>query len=261
MPSYLMESPHEAERLEAKTKANDSIEQLQLVGLEHGMRALDAGAGTGAVARVMARMVGPTGTVVALDQSTTRLEAGRELAAGIDNLEFQQADLYDTHLQGESFDLVWSRFVFEYLAQPDRALAELVRITKLGGKIVLADLDGNGVFHCPLSDHIASGLQKLLPALEGHFDPYAGRKLYSRLQRAGLKNIRVHARPYHLYTSGIPRSDLENWDEKFQVIRPYAMTGFESGEAYDDFVGAFMDMLRDPAVMSYSVLFIAEGIR
>jgi ubiquinone/menaquinone biosynthesis C-methylase UbiE len=261
MPSYLMESPHEAERLEAKTKARDSLEQLQLVGLSGGMRALDAGAGTGAVARVMASIVGPTGSVVALDQSPARLAAGRELATGLDNLEFQQGDLFDTRLPGESFDLVWSRFVFEYLAEPDKALAELVRLTKVGGKIVLADLDGNGVFHCPLPDHIASGLQKLLPSLEGHFDPYAGRKLYSRLHRAGLKNIRTHVRPYHLYTSGISESDLENWDEKFRVIRPYAMTGFESGEAYDDFVGAFMDMLRDPAVMSYSVLFIAEGVR
>jgi ubiquinone/menaquinone biosynthesis C-methylase UbiE len=261
MSDYLMESPDEAGRLEAKTKTKDSQEQLQLVGLSEGMRALDAGAGTGAVARVMANLVGASGSVVALDQSQNRLEAGRNLAAGVRNLEFQQGDLYDTKLPSESFDLVWSRFVFEYLAEPHRALAELIRVTKVGGKIVLADLDGNGVFHYPLSDYISSGLRKLLPALEGHFDPHAGRKLYSWLHEAGLRDLRVHALPYHLYASSISESDLENWNEKFRVIRPYAMKGFGSDGAYDDFVGAFIEMLQDPSVMSYSVLLIAEGVR
>ena len=261
MPDYLMESPDEAARLEAKTKTEDSRQQLQLVGLSEGMRALDAGAGTGAVARIMADIVGASGSAVAFDQSESRLEAGRGLAAGIQNLEFRQGDLSDTGLPSESFDLVWSRFVFEYLADPDKVLAELIRVTKVGGKVVLADLDGNGVFHYPLPDHIRSGLDRLLPSLEGHFDPHAGRKLYSRLHEAGLRDLRVHALPYHLYASSISEPDLENWNEKFRVIRPYALKGFESEEAYDDFVGAFMDMLQDPSVMSYSVLLIAEGVR
>ena len=261
MTDYLMESPDEAVRLEAKTKADDSLAQLQLVGLSEGMRALDVGAGTGAVARTMASLVGASGSVVALDQSENRLDVGRGLAAGIQNLEFRQGDLYDTGFPSESLDLVWSRFVFEYLAEPEKALAELIRVTRVGGKIVLADLDGNGVFHYPLSDHIGAGLQRLLPALDGHFDPHAGRKLYSRLHRAGLKELRVHVLPYHLYASSISESDLENWNEKFRVIRPYAVKGFESEEAYDDFVTAFIGMLQDPSVMSYSVLLIAEGVR
>ena len=89
MPDYLMESPDEAARLEAKTKTEDSRQQLQLVGLSEGMRALDAGAGTGAVARIMADIVGASGSAVAFDQSESRLEAGRGLAAGIQNLEFR----------------------------------------------------------------------------------------------------------------------------------------------------------------------------
>lgn len=261
MSDYLMDSPHEAARLETKTKAHESLEQLQLVGLSEGMDALDAGAGTGAVARVMSDLVGTTGSVTALDQSETRIAAGRELAAGLENIVFHQADLYDTGLPSDKFDLVWSRFVFEYLSEPERALEELVRITTPGGKVVLADLDGNGVFHYPVSDYIASGLQRLLPALEGHFDPHAGRKLYSRLQKAGLRSLHVHIRPYHLYASSISESDLENWNEKFGVIRPYAVKGFESEEAYDGFVNAFIEMLQDPSVLSYSVLHIAEGTK
>ena len=50
---YLMESPEEADRLEAKTDAALSERLLRQAGLTTGMRVLDAGAGTGAVARVM----------------------------------------------------------------------------------------------------------------------------------------------------------------------------------------------------------------
>lgn len=256
-----MEGPNEAARLEAKTKAADSLEQLRLAGLTGGMHALDAGAGTGAVARVMADLVGNQGRVVALDQSETRLEAGRTLAAGIEHMEFRRGDLYSTGLAPESFDFVWARFVFEYLSDPQEALAELVRVTRVGGKVVLADLDGNGVFHYPLPAHIESGLAKLLPALRGHFDPFTGRKLYSWLRTANLGDVRVHARPYHFYASSIDDSDLENWREKFRVIRPYAMKGFASESEYDEFVEAYMGMLQDPDVMSYSILFIAEGVR
>src|SRR5437870_889981 len=130
--SYLMENPAEADRLEAKTDASTTERLLALVGLPEGVRALDAGAGTGAVARVMSRMVGPSGVVVALDQSTERLKHGRRLArdAGVENLTFMRADLSEDPLPLDHFDFVWCRFVFEYLQDPDRVLANLVRSTR-----------------------------------------------------------------------------------------------------------------------------------
>ena len=51
--SYLMENPAEASRLEAKTDPAVTERLLSWAGVAAGMRALDAGAGTGAVARVM----------------------------------------------------------------------------------------------------------------------------------------------------------------------------------------------------------------
>ena len=53
MSSYAMENPQEAERLESKTDARLALEQLALVGLAEGMTVLDAGSGTGAVARAL----------------------------------------------------------------------------------------------------------------------------------------------------------------------------------------------------------------
>ena len=145
---YLMEAPEEAERLEQKTEAVASERLLNLAGLSNGMRALDAGAGTGAVARVMARLVGPSGSVVALDRSPDRLAYGRARAKdyGLDNVEFVRGDLQHGPIPGAPYDFIWCRFVFEYLEDPDLALDHLVRATRVGGKVVVADLDGNAVF-------------------------------------------------------------------------------------------------------------------
>src|SRR5215467_6141215 len=104
--AYLMESSGEGERLEAKTDPERVRKRLELVGLAPGMRALDAGAGTGAVARVMAQMVGRRGRVMALDFSPERGEQGAIIARGeqIENLRFVVGDLKRPPFRPRSFD-------------------------------------------------------------------------------------------------------------------------------------------------------------
>jgi ubiquinone/menaquinone biosynthesis C-methylase UbiE len=260
---YLMESAAEAARLEGKTDDAISHQQLTLTGLGSGMRALDAGCGTGAVARVMAKIVGPEGSVVAADASAERVEAGRALAAQsqIDNLEFVQADLRAAPVIRESFDYVWSRFLFEYLADPDVVLRQLIEATVVGGKVVVGDLDNNSLIHYPMSESAAAGLARMIDALKGQFDPLAGRKLYHRFQQQGLANIRAHVLPYHVYAGPAPAADMANWTAKFVTLRAVGARAFDSGPAYERWVEEFIDHLRDPAVFTYSTLIIVEGTR
>jgi SAM-dependent methyltransferase len=227
------------------------------------MRGLDAGAGTGAVARVMSRLVGATGSVVAVDQSGERLEHGRRLAqeSGIENLTFLRADIEAGPIHAPPFDFVWCRFVFEYLRDADRALANLVASTRIGGKVVVGDLDGNAVFHYPCPPEVEIGLAKVLRVLEGRFDPYAGRKLYARFKRQKLANVRVHAEPYHLYAGSAPEAAMQNWTQKLATIRPAAIRGFESELAFDRWAASFLELLRDPDSFTYSVLVLVEGTR
>lgn len=256
---YLMESETEAERLESKTSALETRRQLQLVGLRQGARALDAGAGTGAVARVMAEMVGPKGRVAALDGSAARLAAGARLAEG-SGVAFVAGDVYAPPLREGTFDFIWSRFLFEYLADPDGALAQLVRLLAPGGKIVVGELDGNAVFHHPIPAELEADLGRLIRALEGRFDPFAGRKLYARYRRAGLADIRVHLLPYHLYAGAASEQEMSNWVAKFDALRAVGPSAFGSAQAYDRFGKRFLDLLRDPETLNYSVLFLVEGI-
>jgi ubiquinone/menaquinone biosynthesis C-methylase UbiE len=261
---YLMENPDEGARLEAKTEDATSDRLLALTDLRPGMRALDAGAGTGAVARRMSRIVGASGSVVALDRSLDRLQQGRNSAAGpdFDNLRFATGDLEcDDDLPHGPYDYVFCRFVFEYLRDPDAALDRLTRAARIGGKIVVADLDGNAAFHHPMSKELEAGLTRVFAALAPSFDPYAGRKLYDRFRRRGLSDVRVHVEPYHVYAGAASAAALANWAQKLRTIRPAALRAFESERAYDLWAAEFLEMLRSPDAFSYSVLIVVEGIR
>lgn len=257
---YLMESEAEAQRLENKTSALETRRQLELVGLRAGARALDAGCGTGAVARVMAELVGPAGRVVALDGSAARLAAGARIAGGA-AVAFAAGDVYAPPLREGTFDFIWSRFLFEYLGDPDRALGELVRLLAPGGKIVVGELDGNAVFHHPIPADLEADLGRLIRALQGRFDPFAGRKVYARYRRAGLADVRVHLLPYHLYAGAASEQEMSNWVAKFDALRAIGPSAFGSAEAYDRFGKRFLDLLRDPESLSYSILFLVEGTR
>ncbi len=264
-----MENPLEIERLESKTDAAAALEQLALVGLAPGMSVLDAGSGTGAVARAIAARVGPRGRVVALDASAQRSAAGAVLARSARALDegraapltFVAGDVTAPPLRPTSFDLVWSRFLFGYLADPDLALARLVALARPGGKVVVGEVDGHGLFHWPVPPGLAEGMARFEAALRGAFDPYAGRKLYHRFRRAGLEQVKVHVLPYHLLTDEVSEAQLFNWRTKLQTLRPIAAKSLGGPEAYDAFAREFLAMLQDPDTLTYSVLMLVEGVR
>ncbi len=257
--SYLMENEAEAERLEAKTDAALARRQLQRVGLRKGMRALDAGAATGAVAREMARIVGPTGSATALDLSRERLAYGKGLARrGQKHLGFVAGNLLRVPFADHSFDFAWARFVFEYLDRPDDVLSELIRVTRPGGKVVIAEIDGHALFHHPLPPRLEKDLSELMTGLKGRFDPYAGRKLFHRFVRAGLGHIQVHVQPYHLHAGRAGPVALHDWTMKLRGIAAIGAKVLGT-RRYQRFASDFIAFLKAPDTFTYSVIVIVEG--
>ncbi len=258
-----MDTAEEGARLEAKTDANAVRRRLDLLKIPKGARALDAGAGTGAVARIIAELVGPEGSVVAFDASEERLALGRRIAAeqGVGNLSFEKGDLYAPPFSPASFDFVWSEFVFEYLADPDRVLKNLAALVRPGGKLVIADLDGNGIFHDPMPPAFEATLARLVAGLGDSFDPHAGRRLYGRFVRAGLTPAAVHVLPYHLYPGRIPAEERANWVRKLEGLRPRGEPALGGSAAYSAFMEEYLALFDDPATLSYSILFMVEWPR
>ncbi len=102
-------------------------------------RVLDIATGTGEFARALAPRVG---TVVGLDATEAMLERGRQFvaAAGLENVEFQHGLVQVLPYEDESFDVVSSRYAFHHFADPKPVIAEMVRVCKTGGHVIVVDI-------------------------------------------------------------------------------------------------------------------------
>jgi ubiquinone/menaquinone biosynthesis C-methylase UbiE len=100
---------------------------LLRAGLKPGMNVADFGCGVGATTRMLAEMVGPTGTVTGIDMSEAQLEQGRRLCsdARLTNAIFARASATSTNLPRNSFDLVYARFLLLHLVDPAAGLREM----------------------------------------------------------------------------------------------------------------------------------------
>jgi ubiquinone/menaquinone biosynthesis C-methylase UbiE len=102
--------------------------------LTPGMRVLDLACGSGHPALDEARLVQPSGSVVATDLVEEMVEATRRRAAetGLNNVETRVMDLEDIAFPDESFDAVTCRFGVMFCPQPLKALQEVRRVLKPG---------------------------------------------------------------------------------------------------------------------------------
>jgi SAM-dependent methyltransferase len=99
-------------------------------------RALDAGCGAGALALALAPHVRE---VVGVDAVPELLEQARRLAAGRKNVEFVEGDITALPFERSSFDLAGTMRTLHHVRRPELAVAELTRVTRLGGRILVVD--------------------------------------------------------------------------------------------------------------------------
>lgn len=259
--SYLMESSTEGARLLAQGQRSPSHERLTAAGLGSGMRALDVGCGAGATLPAMLQLVGPGGSVTGVEPSSARAAEARALVAG-HGVTIREAALPKLPLPDGAFDFVWSQYVFEYLREPRPALDELLRVTRSGGRVAVADIDGVGQQFWPVPPVVEAGQARFLRALAGTgFDLHVGRKLYSHFVAAGLQQVEVHLTPFYVVAGPADASLRADWEQRFEVLRPVAEPEFGSRRAYDDFAAGYLGMLDDPAALKYSVVLTTSGVK
>jgi len=100
--------------------------------------ALDSGCGTGALALALAPHVGE---VVGADTRADYLEAARALAPA--NVRFVEGDATALPFGYGSFDIAGSFRLLHHVRRPELAVSELVRVTRLGGRVFIADQLGS----------------------------------------------------------------------------------------------------------------------
>jgi SAM-dependent methyltransferase len=153
-----------------------------------GERLLDAGSGAGDVARWLAGKVGPTGEVVALDYSAATVAAAVQRHDG-GNVRYTTGDVSALDLPADSFDAVWCERVLQHVDDADAAIAELIRVTRPGGRLCLIDTDWASLAF----DGVPAALAATVVAhMHGRLTPRQldmGRTLRRRLVGAGLTDV------------------------------------------------------------------------
>jgi ubiquinone/menaquinone biosynthesis C-methylase UbiE len=182
-------SENELERLRIQSSLfeKSTIETLNLAGIQQGMRCLDVGCGQGYTSLLLSQLVGRTGKVVGMDISEDNIKTCNTKVSH-NNIKFIVGDIYNSILDESSFDLVYSRFLFQHLPDPEKALERLLRLTADEGIVVLEELD-QGLWLSYPTDPNLRKLQKAyvnLLKLSGS-DPYIARKLYGIYLKKGLR--------------------------------------------------------------------------
>jgi len=155
-------------------KATETM--LEMAGISTGHRVLDVAAGAGEQSITAAKKVGVTGYVLATDISSNILEFAKQMAkqAGLENIETKVMDGENLTVPDSTFDAVISRVGLIYFPDQQRALKEMLRVLKSGGKvaaIVYSTPDKNKFFSVPVS--IIRNRAKLPPPLPGQPGPFS----------------------------------------------------------------------------------------
>ena len=109
---------------------------LTRLWVRESMSVLDVGTGTGILVPLLLELVGPSGRIVALDISPRMLEVARTKGFP-PNVEFVEADAASIPLPAASFDLVVCNATFPHFPDKARALAEMARVLKPGGRLAI----------------------------------------------------------------------------------------------------------------------------
>jgi len=168
-----------------------------LIGLLQLGDVLDAGAGDGATAQLIAPRAR---SITCVDQSETLIQAARARLARFGNVRCEVADLYDLPFADASFDQVLAFNVLTHLKTPPRAVAEAARVLRPGGTLAVVTLAAH--------DHL--DVTEAFGHVNQGFSPPALRKLLEKnrldVQQCDI-TVRERRPPY------------------FQVITAFAVRG------------------------------------
>jgi ubiquinone/menaquinone biosynthesis C-methylase UbiE len=196
---------------------------LNLAQLKLGDRVLDIAAGTGEQSVCAAQRVGPTGHVLATDISSNILEFVSRLAsdAGQSNISTAVMDGEDLQVDVGSYDAVISRVGLIYFPDKLKALSEVLRALKPGGRfatIVYSTPEHNRFFSDPVRIiRQAAELPPPLPGQPGPFSLGAEGVLADLLTEAGFTDVQIEVVPAPLRL-GSARDCLRFEKESFGAL-------------------------------------------
>jgi SAM-dependent methyltransferase len=223
-----------------------------------GSRVLEAGCGVGAQTLTLAER-SPEAEIVSVDVSATSLaEAARKAeAAGVTNVEFMQADIFDPPFERESFDHVFVCFLLEHVDRPVAALEILGERLRPGGTITVIEGDHGSAYFHPDSEAGRDAIRcqvELQRAAGG--DANIGRRVYPLMTEAGFGDARVSAREVYVDSSRPELVDgftRKTFTAMIEATREAALAaGLIEPERFDEGIAALLRTAEADGVFCYT---------
>lgn len=249
----------ELDRLRAQVDLVRTLERAYLatLGIEKNASILDLGCGPGYVSEVFGELV-PEGRVWGVDVDPALLARARQTFAqrGWSHGEFIAAWADKLPLADQSVDVVYSRFLFQHLANPVGVLAEVRRVAKPGARVVLVDTDDASIVVHPEVPGFRAFLDASnLAQKNAGGDRFVGRKLRAYLVGAGFEDVHVRVEPFTSDTVGMAAFLDIAVGYKRQIITDDLL----SADAVRDVLAALESLKSDPGAFGQTLGYIASA--
>ncbi len=197
----------------------EQLERLAAwIGFEAGWTMLDVGCGYGYLGRTYAPYISPGGRVVCVDREIPLLEEARRRAAEQSNgcgFDFACGDAYAVPLADGAVDVAFCQTLLMHLAEPERCLAEMVRVVRPGGVVVCNEPDNSPVSYGYISTYVP-GWEETVEDAANEWRIYFGRKA------RGLGDAALGPRiPEMMHRLGLVDIDGRQNEKVFFLVPPY----------------------------------------
>jgi len=184
-------------------------------GIRTGSTVLDVGSGPGYTAFDLVPLVGPSGRVIAVDESERFIEyvKSRAVALGVENIETHVQDVQELKVPAHSVDVAYARWVLCFVPKPEAVIAGVVRALKPGGRFAVQDyINWAALTLSPASDAFLRVIPSVGKSWRMHGgDPSIGQRLPALMAAAGLEVEEI--RP--LQRIARPGDPLWDWPTSF----------------------------------------------
>jgi SAM-dependent methyltransferase len=237
----------DSEYLCAVYRKLESIKQrsYELLALQPGDLVLDAGCGSGLDTTALAPQVGIEGRIIGIDHDREMIDAANERAASLglsEHCVHQRGDVTALTFEDGTFDVVHCDRVLQHVRDGERAMSELVRVTKPGGRLVVAEPDWS-TFSIAFPDRdLEWRLRRFFVERLGN--GYVGRQLWGWMVKRGLEQIQLEPTvisfaPYPEVRALLLQGRIEQEALQLGILTPQELERWHRVNGATDAEGAF----------------------